>query len=328
MATLKYWQAVNRALAEEMERDPSVIVMGEDVGAPGGPFGATAKLRERFGASRVRDTPISEAAIVGTALGAAMTGLRPVAEVMFMDFMTLAMDQIVNQAAKISYMSAGAYRAPMVVRTLVGAGRGTGPQHSQSFEGWLGGVPGLKVVWGANPADARGLLKSAIRDDNPVVVVESLSLWTTRGEVPDDPDAVVPIGVAAVVRPGRDVTAVTWGAAVHRVLAAADKLAPDIDLEVVDLRTISPLDERTVLESVSRTGRLVVVHDSPAPYGAGAEIAALVAEKAFAHLRAPVRRVTTPFAPTPFPPHLEEAFFPGTDDVVKAVNEIMEVGGR
>ena len=326
MGTVKYWQAINRALVEEMERDSSVCVLGEDVGEPGGPFGATVNLMEQFGSWRVRDTPISEAAIVGAALGAAMTGMRPVAEVMFMDFITLAMDQIVNQAAKISYMSAGSYRAPMVVRTLVGAGRGTGPQHSQSFEAWLGSVPGLKVVWGSNPADAKGLLKSAIRDDNPVIVIESLSLWSMRGEVSDDPDVVVPIGKAATVRPGNDVTVVTWGAAVHRSLAAAEQMAPEVDVEVVDLRTISPVDEATILSSVARTGRLVVVHDSPSPYGAGAEIAALAVERAFFDLKAPVRRVTPPFAPTPFPPNLEAAFFPQADDIVVAINDVLEIG--
>lgn len=323
MGTLKYWQAINSALAEEMERDPSVCIIGEDVAEPGGPFGATTKLLDKFGAWRVRDTPISEAAIVGAALGASMTGLRPVAEVMFMDFMTLAMDQVVNQAAKISYMSAGSYKAPMVVRTLAGAGRGTGPQHSQTFEAWLGNVPGLKVVWGSNPADAKGLLKAAIRDDSPVVVIESLSLWSMRGDVPDDPETIVPIGKAATVRSGKDVTIVSWGAAVHRALAAAEELAPDVDAEVIDLRTISPVDEETVLDSVRRTGRLVIVHDSPAPYGGGAEIAALAVDKAFSDLKAPVRRITPPFAPTPFPPNLEEAFFPQAGDIVRAVNSLV-----
>lgn len=323
MGNVKYWQAINSALTEEMERDSSVCVIGEDVGEPGGPFGATVKLFERFGEWRVRDTPISEAAIVGTALGAAMTGMRPVAEVMFMDFMTLAMDQVVNQAAKISYMSAGSYKAPMVVRTLVGAGRGTGPQHSQSFEAWLGNVPGLKVVWGSNPADAKGLLKAAIRDDNPVIVMESLSLWSMRGEVPDDPEVIVPIGKAATARPGSDVTVVSWGAAVHRTLAAAEQLAPNIDVEVIDLRTISPVDEDAVLESVGRTGRLVIVHDSPSPYGAGAEIAALAVDRAFFDLKAPVRRVTPPFAPTPFPPNLEAAFFPSANVIAGAITQVL-----
>ncbi|ADU49623.1 alpha-ketoacid dehydrogenase subunit beta [Intrasporangium calvum] len=324
MGQIKYWQAINSALAEEMERDSSVCVIGEDVGEPGGPFGATVKLLDRFGEWRVRDTPISEAAIVGTALGAAMTGLRPVAEVMFMDFMPLAMDQLVNQAAKISYMSGGSYKAPMVVRTLSGAGRGTGPQHSQSFEGWLGNVPGLKVVWGSNPADAKGLLKAAIRDDNPVVVIESLSLWSMRGEVPEDPEVIVPIGKASVARPGSHVTVVSWGAAVHRVLAAAEQLAPQVEVEVIDLRTISPVDEETVLESVARTGRLVIVHDSPSPYGPGAEIAALAADKAFFDLKAPVQRVTPPFAPTPFPPNLEAAFFPQAEEIVRAIELVLK----
>ncbi|CAN5287998.1 alpha-ketoacid dehydrogenase subunit beta [soil metagenome] len=328
MAIVKYWQAINSGLAEEMERDPSVFVLGEDAGEVGGAFGATKGLADRFGANRVRDTPISEAAIAGVALGAAMSGSRPVAEIMYMDFMTLAMDQLVNQAAKISYMSAGKYSAPMVVRTLVGAGRETGPQHSQSFEMWLGSVPGLKVVWSSSPADAKGLLKSAIRDDSPIVVIESLSLWSLRGEVPEGIDELVPIGKANVMRAGTDVTVVAWGAAVHRALAAADQLAPEISVEVVDLRTISPVDEETILSSVARTGRLVVVHDAPSPYGPGAEIAALTVERAFFDLKAPVRRVTAPFAPIPFSPNLEKAYFPQVDDIVSAINEVLQKGTK
>lgn len=323
MSTMKYWQAINQAMAEELERDENVVIFGEDVGAAGGPFGATVKLQERFGSWRVRDTPISEATLVGTALGASMTGLRPVVEVMFFDFVAMAMDQIVNQAAKASYMSAGRYRAPMVIRTLSGAGRSTGPQHSQNLEAWLAHVPGIKVVWGSNPADARGLLKAAIRDDDPVVVIESLALWSMRGEVPDDVDAVVPIGVASTLRAGSDVTVVTWGGAVARCLAAAESLAPDVDVEVIDLRTISPFDRDAVLESVGRTGRLVIVHDAPEAFGGGAEIAATVAAEAWSALRGPVVRVASPFAPTPFPPHMEQAFFPQSDRIAASIVDLM-----
>lgn len=323
MSTLKYWQAINQALAEELDRDQSVVVIGEDVGAAGGPFGATSKLQERFGEWRVRDTPISEATLVGAALGASMTGLRPVVEVMFFDFIGMAMDQVVNQAAKVSYMSAGRFSAPMVIRTLSGAGRSTGPQHSQSFEAWLAHVPGLKVVWGSTPADARGLLKSAIRDDDPVIVIESLALWSLKGEAPDDPDALVPLGVASVARSGSDVTVVTWGSAVHRCLAAAEMLSGDVDVEVIDLRTISPIDRDTVLASVARTGRLAVVHDAPEAFGGGAEIAAMVAADAWESLRAPVVRIAAPFAPTPFPPHMERVYFPQADRISSSIIELM-----
>jgi pyruvate/2-oxoglutarate/acetoin dehydrogenase E1 component len=323
MAQRKYWQAINEALASEMERDASVVVLGEDVGAPGGVYVATRGLQERFGAVRVRDTPISEGILVGLATGAAMTGLRPVIEIMFMDFMTLAADQLVNHAAKVASVSGGAFSAPMVVRTMCGAGRSTGPQHGQSLESWLAHVPGLKVVWPSNAADAKGLLTAAIRDDNPVVVVESLALWGTRCEVPDG-DHVVPIGRAAVARAGGDVTLACWGAAVPRALEAADLLAADgIGAEVLDLRTISPLDTGALLESLGRTGRLVIVHDAVGPFGAGAEVAAVAAGEGFGALKAPVRRVTAPFAPVPFPGHLERGYFPQAQDVADAARGLL-----
>lgn len=324
MSQLKYWQAINQAMAEELERDPTVCLFGEDVGAPGGPFGASVKLQQRFGDWRVRDTPISEATLVGTALGASMTGLRPIVEVMFFDFIAMTLDQLVNQAAKASYMSAGRFHAPMVVRTLCGAGRGTGPQHSQNLEAWLAHVPGLKVVWSSTPADAKGLLKAAVRDDNPVIVIESLSLWSVRGEVDEDPDLVVPIGKATVARPGNDVTVVSWGGAVHRALAAAEAAAPSIDVEVIDLRTISPYDAETITKSVNKTGRLVIVHDATVAFGAGAEIAAFIAAECFGALLAPIRRVGAPFAPAPFPPHLERAFYPQADDIHAAIVDALE----
>ena len=324
MPTLKYWQAINQGIREEMARDEAVCVLGEDVAGPGGPFGATKGLLTEFGPARVRDTPISEATIVGAALGAAMTGLRPIVEVMFLDFMTVAMDQVVNQAAKVGYMSAGHYRAPMVIRTICASGRSTGPQHSQNLEAWLAHVPGLKVVWGSNPADAKGLLKAAVRDDGPVVVIESLAEWSRRGEVGDDPELTVPIGSAAVRRSGSDVTVVTWGGAVARVDAAAEELAGQADVEVIDLRTISPWDVATVVESVDRTGRLVVVHDAVGAFGAGAEIAAPVSSECFSRLRAPVARVTAPFAPSPFPPHLEAAFLPQPAAIADAIRETLD----
>jgi pyruvate dehydrogenase E1 component beta subunit len=320
MTNLKYWQAINLALTEEMARDDTVCIWGEDVGLAGGPFSATKGLSNRFGLNRVRDTPISEAIIVGAAVGAAMSGLRPVVEIMFLDFITLAMDQLVNQAAKTSYMSEGAFNVPMVVRTLCGAHRGAGPQHSQHLEALVAGIPGLKVAAGSNPADARGLLKSAIRDDDPVVVIESVGLWTMRGEVDADNDALVPLGRAAIVRPGTDVTVVCWAAAVPRSIVAADSLAgAGIEAEVIDLRSLLPLDTKTILESVARTGSLVIVQDSTAPYSVSSEVAAVVASEGFDLLTHPVIRIGAPFAPVPFPPWLEAAYYPGADVIASAV---------
>jgi pyruvate dehydrogenase E1 component beta subunit len=320
VSELKLWQAVNAALGEELERDANVVLFGEDVGKAGGPFGASKGLRERYGERRVRDTPISEGAITGVAVGAAMCGLRPVVEIMYFDFVTLAMDQLVNQAAKTRYMSAGRLSVPMTLLTFCGSGRGSGPQHSQSLEGWLAHVPGLSVVYPSNPADAKGLLKAAIRSDDPVVFVEASRLWTIRGEVPETADHVVPIGRAAIARPGTDVTLVAWGWAVSRSLEAADLLAADgIQAEVVDLRTLSPLDEAAILASVARTGHLVVVHDAAGPYGPGAEVVALVAEHGFASLSGPAVRVTAPFAPAPFAIQLEHAYYPDAERIASAV---------
>jgi pyruvate dehydrogenase E1 component beta subunit len=311
-------------LVEEMTRDESVCIWGEDVGLAGGPFSATKGLSQRFGLDRIRDTPISEAIIVGAAVGAAMSGLRPVIEIMFLDFITLAMDQLVNQAAKMSYMSQGAFSVPMVVRTVCGAHRSAGPQHSQHFEALIAGVPGLKVVTGSNPADARGLLKTAIRDDDPVVVIENVGLWTTRGDVAEDADGLVPLGRAAVSRSGNDVTVVCWAAAVPRALEAADTLATDgIQAEVIDLRSLLPLDTTTILESVARTRRLLIVQDSTAPYSVSSEVAALVASEGFGLLSQPVIRITAPFAPVPFPPWLEAAYYPGAEVIASTVAEML-----
>lgn len=327
MTSLKYWQAVNTALREELERDPAVHIFGEDVGGPGGPYGATKGLQDSYGEWRVRDTPISEAVIAGMAVGSAMTGLRPVAEIMYFDFITLAMDQLVNQAAKMSYMSAGKFSVPLTVRTLCGAQRGSGPQHSQSLEAWLVAVPGLKVVWGGTPSDAKGLLKSAIRDEDPVIVLESMALWGTRGEVPDDPDHVVPIGEAVVHKPGGDVTLVCWGGTVPRALEAADLLtAADIgiDAEVLDLRTLSPIDERRLLDSLSKTGRIVVVQDATGPCSVGAEVIRIAATEGFSSLRSAAAMVNPPFAPAPFPPELEKSYYPGAQDIVATVQRVVQ----
>jgi pyruvate/2-oxoglutarate/acetoin dehydrogenase E1 component len=325
MARLKYWQAINQAMAEEMERDERVVLFGEDVARSGGTYISSRGLLDRFGAKRVRDTPISEGALIGMATGAAMTGLRPIVEIMFLDFITLASDQLVNHAAKVASVSGGAFSVPMVLRTMCGAARNTGPQHGQSLETWLAHIPGLKVVWPSNPADAKGLLKSAVREPNPVIVIESLALWSSRGEVPDE-EHLVPIGEAAIARAGDDLTIVSWGAAMARTLAAAELLAADHDIhaEVVDLRSISPLDEATVLTSLRRTGHLAVVHDAVGPFGAGAEIAALAATRGFASLRAPVRRITAPFAHVPSAPQLEAAYYPQPEGIAQAAREMLD----
>ena len=328
-STMKYWQAINRGLAEELRRDPAVVLYGEDVAEPGGPFGATAKLWQEFGDRRVKDTPISEQTLTGMAVGSAMAGLRPIVEIMFFDFITLSMDQLVNQAAKMSYMSMGHYSVPLTLRTMCGAGRGTGPQHGQVLDSWLASVPGLKVVWGGTPADAKGLLKAAIRDPDPVVVIESMLLWSTRGEVSDDPELIVPIGQANVRRIGGDATIVCWGGTVPRADKAADLLAEDgIAAEVLDLRTLSPLDTASILQSLERTGRLVVVQDGTGPCSIGSEIARLAATDGFDLLRAPVELVTPPFAPAPFSPALESAYYPNSVDVVDAVRRTMKRSAR
>jgi acetoin:2,6-dichlorophenolindophenol oxidoreductase subunit beta len=323
MRELKYWQAVNEALFEEMARDERVTLAGEDVAAPGGPFGASRGLLDKFGPWRVKDTPISEAVIAGLAVGAALAGLRPVVEIMFLDFMCLAMDQVVNQAAKVSYMSGGRQRLPLTIRTLCGAGRNNGPQHSQSLEAWLCHVPGLKVVWPSTPADAKGLLKSAIRDDNPVIVIDSLNLWTSKESVTEE-EQLTPIGKAVVRRRGADATVVAVGSMVPRALAAAAQLATEgIDTEVIDLRTLSPLDRETILASVAKTHRLVIAHDAVKPFGFGSEIAAMVAEEALEDLDARVRRVAAPWAPVPFSPPLEAVYYPQAPEIQAAVRAVL-----
>jgi pyruvate dehydrogenase E1 component beta subunit len=311
--------AINRALADAMRSDERVIVLGEDV-AEGGPYTATAGLVEEFGAGRVLDTPISEAAITGVAIGAAQAGLRPVLEIMFVDFLTLALDQLVNAAAKAHFMSGGQLTVPLVLRTQGGAGQRGAAQHSQSLESWLTHVPGLKVVMPSRAVDAAGLLASAIADPSPVVFVECKTLYFRREEVPDAP-APVPIGEAAVLREGEDVTVVALSRLVHDALEAAERLAAEdgIEAEVIDPRSLVPLDVATIVASVERTGRLVVAHEAVEHGGVGAEIAARVQEAAFDHLDAPVTRVGAPFAPVPFSAPLEDAYLPGAEQIVAAV---------
>lgn len=317
-------RALNQALADAMEADATVVVMGEDIGRAGGPFNVTRGLQERF-AERVIDTPISEAAITGAALGAALSGLKPVVEIMFMDFITLAMDQLVNQAAKAHFMFGGQASVPMVLRTPHGGGQSAGPQHSQCLEAWLAHVPGLKVVCPATPADAYGLLRAAIDDPNPVVFIENKALYGMKGSV--SPAGAVPIGKARIARAGRDASVITYGAMVHRALEAAETLAAQgIELEVVDLRSLQPWDKQTVLDSVARTHRVVIAHEAVMSFGIGAEIAATIAHEGFDELDAPVLRVGAPFMPSPFAPSLEGPFMPGAKDVVAAVRELVEQG--
>jgi acetoin:2,6-dichlorophenolindophenol oxidoreductase subunit beta len=317
-----YLQAITATLADQLRADPKVLILGEDV-AEGGPWGATAGLAEEFGAERVRNTPISEAAICGVAIGAAQSGLRPVVEIMFVDFVTLALDQLVNQAAKAHFMSGGQLTAPLVLRTQGGAGQRGGAQHSQSLEAWLTHVPGLKVVMPSTASDAAGLLASAIADPNPVVYVENKTLYFRKENLPDEREPV-PIGRAKVLRPGRDVTVVALSRLVSESLAAADELAADgIEVEVIDPRTLVPLDVDTIVGSVSRTHRLVVAHEAVAHGGFGAEITARVQEAAFDELDAPIVRVGAPFAPVPFSPPLEDAYLPGRDDVAAAVRAVL-----
>jgi len=319
MRTITYAQALNEALQEEMRADPRVFLMGEDIGHHGGIFRVTKDLIGEFGADRVRDTPISESSFVGLGIGAAMAGLRPVVELLFMDFALVAADQIVNQAAKLRYMSGGTVSIPMVVRAQQGGGRGNGAQHSQSFESWLAQVPGLIIVAPSTPADAKGLLKSSIRAENPVIFIEHKLLYNSKGEVPEG-DYAIPIGKADIKRYGRDVTIVSYSRTLLFALEAAETLSQKgIEAEVIDLRTIEPLDMDTVLESIKGTGRLLVVHESHSNCGLGAEIITRVYEQAPDTLIMPARRLGAKHVPIPVAEPLENAVLPQQDDILRAV---------
>jgi pyruvate dehydrogenase E1 component beta subunit len=319
MATMRYAEALRLAMAEEMERDEGVFVCGEEVGQYQGTFRVTEGLMQRFGARRVLDTPISEIGIAGLATGAAMAGLRPIAEFMTWSFALSAMDQIVNHAAKITYMSGGRIRCPVVFRGPAGTGNQLSAQHSQSLESWYAHVPGLKVAMPATPADAKGLLKAAIRDDNPVILMEHAGLYAQRGEVPDDPEFTVPFGAATVRREGADVTLVAYSLMVSKCLRAAETLEKDgIACEVVDLRTLVPLDMATVLTSVRKTHRAVVAQEEWKNVGVGAEIASRIYEQAFDDLDAPVERVGGADVPMPYARNLERAAIASEDDIVAA----------
>jgi pyruvate/2-oxoglutarate/acetoin dehydrogenase E1 component len=321
MKEIRYIRAITEALREEMARDPRVLVIGEDVAVPGGSFSATRGLLEEFGPKRVKDTPISESAIVGLALGAATQGLRPIVEIMFMDFVTVCMDQIVNQVAKARYMFGGQYRLPLVIRTPCGGGLNAGPQHSQSLEAWFAHVPGLKVVMPATPYDVKGLLKSAIRDDNPILFVENKALYGLKGNIPEE-EFLVPIGKAEVKREGRDVTVVATSRMVHEALQAAESLSKEgVEAEVIDLRTITPLDRETIFRSVGKTTRLVIAHEAVKDFGVGAEISAMVAEEMIDCLDGPILRIGAPYAPIPFNP--ESLYLPNREDVIQAVRRVL-----
>lgn len=322
--------ALNGALDEALARDQSVFLLGEDIADPaGGILGVTKGLSSRHGSERVRDTPISETAIVGAAIGAAMAGLRPVAEIMIMDFIGICLDQLVNLAAKSRFMSGGRLSVPLTVRTSVYGGLLSGATHSQSLEAWLMHIPGLKVVVPSTPADAKGLLTACIFDDDPCIFVENVSLYATTGPVPDGPFSI-PLGRADIKRPGRDATVVTYGRTVRDALAAADELAADgVDVEVLDLRTLVPFDAAAVLESVGRTRRAVVAHHATRFGGPGGEIASLIAEELFDDLEAPVVRVGGRFAPVGSAPNLEAAVMPSAASIAEAVRStVRRAAGR
>jgi pyruvate/2-oxoglutarate/acetoin dehydrogenase E1 component len=320
---ISYREAIAEAIKEEIARDDKVFLMGEDVGVLGGAFGSTKGLYKEFGEDRVRDTPISETAIIGFALGAAMAGMRPIAEIMRVDWMTICMDEIVNQVAKMHYLSGGRPRVAMVIRAATEGGIGLGAQHSQSFESWFVHVPGLKVVMPSTPYDAKGLLKAAIRDPNPVIFLEPGVLYSTSGPVPAE-DYVIPLGKADIKREGKDATIVVWGTMVLKALNAARTLAGEgIEVEVIDPRTLRPLDIDTVIESVKKTGRLVVSHEAMKTCGVGAEIAALVQEKAFDYLDAPIKRVATPDVIIPVNRNLERMVLPQEEQIVEAVKSVL-----
>jgi len=315
---VRYLDAINAGMAEAMERDPSVVLIGIDVGAGGGIFTVTRGLHERFGPERIIDAPISEMGYVGAAVGAAMTGLRPIVEIMFMDFIGVCLDPILNQAAKLPYMTAGALQCPIVFRTQTGAGRSAGAQHSQSLETMLAHVPGLRVVMPATVTDARDLLIAAVEDPNPVVFVESRRLYGMKGTPDEDP---LPLGRARVARTGDDVTVVTWGQMLRECLKAAEQSSAS--LEVIDLRSLVPLDMDTVLRSAGRTGRLLIVHEAVQDFGAGAEIAARAGEELYDVLLAPVRRIGAPTVPMPFNPDLERSLMPSAAGVAAGAEALV-----
>ena len=321
MRKMNFAQAINEGIRSEMRRDPNVFLMGEDVKF--GVFGVTAGLIDEFGEERVRDTPITEEAIAGGAVGAAAAGSRPIAEIMFIDFITVAMDQIVNQAAKMRYMFGGKIKLPITFRTMAGAGISAAAQHSQSLEAWFTHVPGIKVVFPSTPKDALGLIISSIRDDNPVLFIEHKLLYALEGEVPDTNEPI-PLGVADVKRPGKDVTVVATGFMVHKALQAADQLAKEgIEIEVVDPRTLFPLDKETIYNSINKTHKVVIVTEEIKRGAWSGELAANIAEDCFETLKAPIKRIGSLNTPIPFSPPLEKYVVPNEVDIINSVKSIV-----
>jgi pyruvate/2-oxoglutarate/acetoin dehydrogenase E1 component len=322
MAELTYRDAVARGIAQEMERDPCVVFIGEDVAAAGGVFKTTVGLLDRFGPVRVRDTPISEQAILGAAMGAAMTGLKPIAEIMFSDFFAVCFDYIANEFSKSRYMSNGQVKCPLVVRTGNGAGSRFGAQHSQSVENWCMMIPGLKVVAPSNPRDVIGLMAAAVRDPDPVIFFEHKSLYPTKGDVPDG-EIVDALGTARILRPGKDATILALALMVPRALEAAQRLKAEhgIDCEVIDVRSLVPLDTQTILNEVVKTGRLVTIEENPRLCGWGAEIASIVADECFWDLDGPIMRITTPHIPLPSADLLEDNAIPSVERIVREIRE-------
>lgn len=321
---ISYLEAVREAMSQEMRENQDVFILGEDIGVYGGAFGVTRGMIEEFGPERVRNTPISEAAIAGGAVGAALTGMRPILELQFSDFITIAMDQLVNQAAKTRYMFGGKGKVPLVVRTPAGSGTGAAAQHSQSLEAWMAHIPGLKVVQPSTAYDAKGLLKAAMDDDNPVIFYEHKLLYKTIGEVPEEQYSI-PLGKADVKRSGKDVTIVATAIMVHKALEAAKELeAEGIDVEIIDPRTLVPLDEETIIESVKKTGKCIVVHEAVKRGGYGGEIASMIAEsEAFDYLDAPLKRLGGLAVPIPYNPTLEKAVIPQVPDIIEAAKELV-----
>jgi acetoin:2,6-dichlorophenolindophenol oxidoreductase subunit beta len=318
-----YVQAFNEAVRQEMAADENVFCAGEDIGAFGGVFQTYAGLQKQFGEHRVVDTPISEQAIIGLGVGAAVTGLRPIVDIMFMDFICVAFDQIVNQAAKLKYMFGGSATIPLTITTGGGAGLSAAAQHSQSLEALLCHIPGLKVVQPSNPYDMKGLMTACIRENNPTIMIKHKRLLGMQGEVPEEPYAI-PLGVANVLREGSDVTIVAWGRMANESLSVANKLADDgIDVEVIDPRTLQPLDTATIVKSVRKTNRVIVVHEAVRFGGLGAEIAAQIQEEAFDYLDAPVGRLAAPFSPVPFTPTLEQAYLPSPEGIEAKIRAIL-----
>lgn len=322
MSEMTFMEAVRETMRQEMAKDPHLFLIGEDVGPYGGEMGVTAGLWEDFGDDRVRDAPIAETAIVGCALGAAMTGCRAIAEIPFGDFLGVCMDQIYNQVAKMRYMSGGQAQVGVVIRTTMGGYINAAEQHSQCMASWFVHTPGIKVVVPSTPADAMGLLRSSLRDGNPVIFFEHKGLYSYKGEVPDDPEYSIPLGQANVVRPGTDVTVIATSLQVHKALEAADRLMEkDISVEIVDPRTLDPLDEDTILSSVEKTGHAVIVHEAWTKGGYGGEIAAIIADKGIDYLDGPVKRVGAKHVPIPFSPNLENYVLPQVDDICAAVEQ-------